>query len=96
MNQLDRILEVTGRPSPEDIDSIQSPFAGARPPAPPSLGSWPAVAGGLGCTRKGAHPALNTACLQLDRRSGLHSQLNQLPEAWPHPDCPLRCCSHDA
>jgi mitogen-activated protein kinase 15 len=27
MNQLDRILEVTGRPSPEDIDSIQSPFA---------------------------------------------------------------------
>jgi mitogen-activated protein kinase 15 len=27
MNQLDRILEVTGRPSAEDIDSIQSPFA---------------------------------------------------------------------
>lgn len=29
MNQLDRILEVTGRPSPQDIESIQSPFAGA-------------------------------------------------------------------
>lgn len=28
MNQLDRILEVTGRPSAEDIESIQSPFAG--------------------------------------------------------------------
>ena len=27
MNQLDRILEVTGRPSAEDIDAIQSPFA---------------------------------------------------------------------
>lgn len=27
MNQLDRILEVTGRPTAEDIDSIQSPFA---------------------------------------------------------------------
>lgn len=29
MNQLDRILEVTGRPSPEDAESVQSPFAGA-------------------------------------------------------------------
>lgn len=27
MNQLDRILEVTGMPSPVDIESIQSPFA---------------------------------------------------------------------
>lgn len=27
MNQLDRIMEVTGRPSPEDIDAIKSPFA---------------------------------------------------------------------
>ena len=27
MNQLDRIIEVTGRPSPEDIEAIQSPFA---------------------------------------------------------------------
>jgi mitogen-activated protein kinase 15 len=27
MNQLDRIIEVTGRPKREDIDSIQSPFA---------------------------------------------------------------------
>lgn len=27
MNQLDRILDVTGRPSAEDIESIQSPFA---------------------------------------------------------------------
>jgi|Transcript_15665 mitogen-activated protein kinase 15 len=27
MNQLDRILEITGRPSAEDIESIQSPFA---------------------------------------------------------------------
>lgn len=27
MNQLDRILEVTGRPSADDIDSVQSPFA---------------------------------------------------------------------
>ena len=30
MNQLDRILEVTGRPSPDDIEAVQSPFAGAR------------------------------------------------------------------
>lgn len=29
MNQLDRILEVTGRPSPEDAESVHSPFAGA-------------------------------------------------------------------
>lgn len=28
MNQLDRILEVTGRPSPDDIEAVQSPFAG--------------------------------------------------------------------
>ena len=28
MNQLERILEVTGRPSPVDVDSVQSPFAG--------------------------------------------------------------------
>lgn len=27
MNQLDRILEVTGRPSPEDVVALQSPFA---------------------------------------------------------------------
>mmetsp|Transcript_35221 Transcript_35221/g.78392 ORF Transcript_35221/g.78392 Transcript_35221/m.78392 type:complete len:424 (-) Transcript_35221:704-1975(-) len=27
MNQLDRIMEFTGRPSPEDIDAIDSPFA---------------------------------------------------------------------
>ena len=27
MNQLDRIMEVTGRPSPEDVESIKSPFA---------------------------------------------------------------------
>eukprot|EP01023_Acetabularia_acetabulum_P021148 TRINITY_DN21067_c0_g1_i9.p1 TRINITY_DN21067_c0_g1~~TRINITY_DN21067_c0_g1_i9.p1 ORF type:complete len:241 (+),score=31.23 TRINITY_DN21067_c0_g1_i9:229-951(+) len=27
MNQLDRIMEVTGKPTPEDIESIQSPFA---------------------------------------------------------------------
>eukprot|EP00951_Prasinocladus_malaysianus_P021916 scaffold182242_cov48-Prasinocladus_malaysianus.AAC.1 len=27
MNQLDRIMEVTGRPSQEDIDAIKSPFA---------------------------------------------------------------------
>ncbi|KAK3232768.1 hypothetical protein CYMTET_56895 [Cymbomonas tetramitiformis] len=27
MNQLDKIMEITGRPSQEDIDSIQSPFA---------------------------------------------------------------------
>ncbi|PRW59653.1 mitogen-activated kinase 5 [Chlorella sorokiniana] len=42
MNQLDRILEVTGRPSPLDIDSIQSPFAATmldsmRAPATPRL-----------------------------------------------------------
>ena len=28
MNQLDRIIEVTGRPSPDDIEAINSPFAG--------------------------------------------------------------------
>ena len=27
MNQLDRIMEVTGRPSGEDVDAVQSPFA---------------------------------------------------------------------
>jgi hypothetical protein len=27
MNQLDRILEVTGRPSDEDIDAIKSSYA---------------------------------------------------------------------
>merc|ERR1712130_885854 len=27
MNQLDRIIEITGTPSPEDIEAIQSPFA---------------------------------------------------------------------
>mmetsp|Transcript_60101 Transcript_60101/g.105152 ORF Transcript_60101/g.105152 Transcript_60101/m.105152 type:complete len:504 (-) Transcript_60101:213-1724(-) len=27
MNQLDRIMEVTGRPTPEDVDAIKSPFA---------------------------------------------------------------------
>jgi len=27
MNQLDRVMEVTGRPTPEDIESIKSPFA---------------------------------------------------------------------
>ncbi len=27
MNQLDRIMELTGRPSAEDLESIQSPFA---------------------------------------------------------------------
>merc|ERR1719456_465619 len=27
MNQLDRIMEVTGRPSPEDVESVRSPFA---------------------------------------------------------------------
>ncbi|PSC69605.1 mitogen-activated kinase 5 [Micractinium conductrix] len=42
MNQLDRILEVTGRPSADDIDSIQSPFAATmlesmRAPATPRL-----------------------------------------------------------
>ncbi|GIQ91980.1 hypothetical protein KIPB_015490, partial [Kipferlia bialata] len=27
MNQLDKIIEITGRPSAEDMQSIQSPFA---------------------------------------------------------------------
>merc|ERR1712025_1116510 len=27
MNQLDRILEVTGHPSQDDVDAIESPFA---------------------------------------------------------------------
>lgn len=27
MNQLDRIMEVTGKPSPEDVDAVDSPFA---------------------------------------------------------------------
>jgi mitogen-activated protein kinase 15 len=39
MNQLDRIIEVTGRPSPEDIEAIKSPFAGTMletlPPSNP-------------------------------------------------------------
>jgi mitogen-activated protein kinase 15 len=28
MNQLDRIIEISGRPSPDDIEAINSPFAG--------------------------------------------------------------------
>jgi mitogen-activated protein kinase 15 len=39
MNQLDRIVEVTGRPSAEDIESIKSPFAAnmleSLPPSKP-------------------------------------------------------------
>jgi mitogen-activated protein kinase 15 len=39
MNQLDRIIEVTGRPSADDIEAIQSPFAGTMletlPPSNP-------------------------------------------------------------
>jgi len=39
MNQLDRIIEVTGRPSTEDIESIRSPFAAnmleSLPPSKP-------------------------------------------------------------
>lgn len=27
MNQLDRIIELTGKPEPEDIDAVDSPFA---------------------------------------------------------------------
>lgn len=27
MNQLDKIMEVTGRPTPEDIEATESPFA---------------------------------------------------------------------
>eukprot|EP01100_Stratorugosa_tubuloviscum_P012934 TRINITY_DN628_c1_g2_i1.p1 TRINITY_DN628_c1_g2~~TRINITY_DN628_c1_g2_i1.p1 ORF type:complete len:410 (+),score=208.23 TRINITY_DN628_c1_g2_i1:115-1344(+) len=42
MNQLDRIIEITGRPSGEDIEAIKSPFAAAMleslpPSAPKSL-----------------------------------------------------------
>jgi mitogen-activated protein kinase 15 len=42
MNQLDRVLDVTGRPSPTDIESMQSPFASTmldnmRAPASPRL-----------------------------------------------------------
>jgi mitogen-activated protein kinase 15 len=47
MNQLDRIIEVTGRPTSEDIEAIKSPFAAnmleSLPPSQPrythSLGS---------------------------------------------------------
>lgn len=39
MNQLDRIIEVTGRPSPQDIEAVQSPFASSMlenlPPSHP-------------------------------------------------------------
>eukprot|EP00742_Colponemidia_sp_Colp-10_P002204 GILJ01002356.1.p1 GENE.GILJ01002356.1~~GILJ01002356.1.p1 ORF type:complete len:371 (-),score=65.01 GILJ01002356.1:264-1340(-) len=39
MNQLDRIMEVTGRPTPQDIEAIRSPFAATMleslPPAKP-------------------------------------------------------------
>lgn len=39
MNQLDRIMSVTGRPSPEDIEAIKSPFANTMleslPPSDP-------------------------------------------------------------
>lgn len=27
LNQLDRVMEITGRPTPEDVESIQSPLA---------------------------------------------------------------------
>lgn len=44
MNQLDRILEITGRPSREDIEAIQSPFAATmlesmRAPDTPRVGA---------------------------------------------------------
>ena len=45
MNQLDRIIEVTGRPSHEDIDSIRSPFAAnmlGLPAPPPQPQPFPA------------------------------------------------------
>ncbi len=39
MNQLDRIIEVTGRPTSEDIEAIKSPFAAnmleSLPPSQP-------------------------------------------------------------
>ena len=39
MNQLDKVIEVTGRPSTEDIEGIQSPFAStileSLPPSTP-------------------------------------------------------------
>lgn len=53
MNQLDRILEVTGRPSPEDIDSIQSPFAGT---------CLPRLDAGRMQESGWLHPALTTPC----------------------------------
>ncbi|KAL4854890.1 Extracellular signal-regulated kinase 2 [Chlorella vulgaris] len=49
MNQLDRILEVTGRPSPQDIESIQSPFAATMlesmraPPTPRLEATFPSA-----------------------------------------------------
>ncbi len=48
MNQLDRILEVTGRPSPQDIDSIQSPFAGGQA----------ALGHAVRCGQQGIHEAV--------------------------------------
>ncbi|KAI3435667.1 hypothetical protein D9Q98_001725 [Chlorella vulgaris] len=49
MNQLDRILEVTGRPSPQDIEAIQSPFAATMlesmraPPTPRLEATFPSA-----------------------------------------------------
>lgn len=37
MNQLERVLEVTGRPSPEDIGSMKSPFAATMLDSLPAL-----------------------------------------------------------
>eukprot|EP01026_Neomeris_dumetosa_P026671 TRINITY_DN2174_c0_g1_i1.p1 TRINITY_DN2174_c0_g1~~TRINITY_DN2174_c0_g1_i1.p1 ORF type:complete len:442 (+),score=47.93 TRINITY_DN2174_c0_g1_i1:314-1639(+) len=41
MNQLDRIMEITGRPSEADIDAIQSPFAATMLDSLPPAGQKP-------------------------------------------------------
>merc|ERR1719168_462337 len=41
MNQLDRIMEVTGRPSPEDVEAIKSPFAATMLESLPSVAKRP-------------------------------------------------------
>lgn len=71
MNQIERILEYTGRPSPESIKSTESPFAEAmiKDGLPASAGSTPRVSLAGLCKGTGAPPvALDflKGCLQFN------------------------------
>ena len=71
MNQIERILEYTGRPSPEDIKSTESPFAETmiEDGLPSTAGSKPCVTLSSLCKGTGAPPEaldLLRCCLQFN------------------------------